>query len=130
MSASFLRPLIRNAESEHVIRNTRNGRILAHDVIAAFDSESRRTGLLRHESFPEGSAMVIAPSNAVHTFFMKFPIDIAFVARDGRVLKARAGVKPWRMAGTLRGYAVVELPSGTLARHDTGAGDILSIELR
>ena len=128
MSASFLRPFIRNAESAHVIRNTRNGRIVAHDIIAAFDSQSRRTGLLRHESFAEGSAMVIAPSNAVHTFFMKFPIDIAFVARDGRILKACAGVRPWRMAGTLRGYAVVELPAGTLARHETRAGDVLSIE--
>jgi uncharacterized membrane protein (UPF0127 family) len=113
-----------------VIRNTRNGRVLADQVIAAFDSKSRRTGLLQHESFPEGSAMVIAPSNAVHTFFMRFPIDIAFVTREGRVVKACSGVRPWRMAATLRAYAVVELPTGTLGQHDTRAGDVLAIEPR
>jgi uncharacterized protein len=128
VSISFLRPLLRNAESPHVIRNTRNGRILAQDLVAAFDSKSRRIGLLRHESFPEGSAMIIAPSNAVHTFFMRFPIDVAFVTRQGRIVKACAGLKPWRLAGALRGYAVVELPVGTLARYDTVVGDILTIE--
>jgi uncharacterized membrane protein (UPF0127 family) len=125
---SFLRPLIRNAQSPHVMRNSRNGRILAHDLVSAFDSRSRRVGLLRHESFSEGAAMLIAPSNAVHTFFMRFPIDVAFVTREGRIVKACQGVKPWRLAGALRAYAVVELPAGTLARCDTVAGDILTIE--
>jgi uncharacterized protein len=72
--------------------------------------------------------MIIAPSNAVHTFFMRFPIDVAFVTRQGRIVKACAGLKPWRLAGALRGYAVVELPVGTLARYDTVVGDILTIE--
>ena len=128
MSTSFLRPLLRSSQSAHVIRNSRNGRVLAHDLISAFDSKSRRVGLLRHESFPDGSAMLIAPSNAVHTFFMRFPIDVAFVTRDGRIVKACAGLKPWRLAGALRAHAVVELPAGTLARQDTLAGDVLTIE--
>jgi uncharacterized protein len=128
VSVSFLRPLLRTSQSALVIRNSRNGRILAHDLISAFDSKSRRIGLLRHESFPEGSAMLIAPSNAVHTFFMHFPIDVVFVTRDGRVVKACPGLKPWRLAGALRAHAVVELPAGTLTRQDTVAGDVLAIE--
>lgn len=130
MSGSFLRPLLRDAGPNHIIRNTRNGRDLAHELLTAFDSKSRRVGLLRHQTLPEGSAMLIAPSNAVHTFFMRFPIDVAFVTRDGRIVKTYASLKPWRMAAAFSAYAVVELPAGTLARNDTAAGDVLSIELR
>ena len=128
MSVSFLRPLIRNSQSAHVLRNSRNGLVLADQLISAFDSKSRRVGLLRHESFPDGSAMLIAPSNAVHTFFMRFPIDVAFVTREGRIVKACPGLKPWRLAGALRAHAVVEMPAGTLARHATVPGDLLTIE--
>jgi len=109
------------------MRNTRNQRLLADSLVPAFDSRSRRTGLLRHDAFPEGSAMLIAPTNAVHTFFMRFPIDIAFVTREGRVLKTFRSLGPWRIAASIRAHAAVELPAGTLARSETVAGDTLVI---
>ena len=65
--------------------------------------------------------MVIAPTSAVHTWFMKFDIDIAFVARDGRVLKARDTVRPWRMTGAFGGFAVIEMKAGSLCRRRHGA---------
>ena len=130
MSASFLRPLIRDGESPHRLRNVRNGCVLAQNLIPAFDSNSRRVGLLRHQAFPDGSAMLIAPSSAVHTFFMRFAIDVAFVTREGRIVKVSRDVRPWRIAAALSAYAVVELPSGTLTRYDTAAGDTLVIEPR
>ena len=71
--------------------------------------------------------MVIAPTNAIHTFFMKFAIDVAFVARDGRVLKVRTNLGPWRMAFSLRAYAAVEMPAGTLTKIDTAPGDRVAI---
>ena len=125
--SSFLRPILRSTSGQFVIRNLRNDRALAQDIVAAFDSKTRKTGLLRHASFPEGSAMLIAPSNAVHTFFMRFPIDIAFVTREGKVVKTCDSVRPWRIAAAFRAYAVIELPAGTLRRGETVAGDILSI---
>lgn len=127
MSASFLRPLLLEPTPRLVIRNLRNQRCVAVNLLAAFDSKSRRTGLLRHDAFPEGSAMLIAPTNAVHTFFMRFPIDIAFVSREGRILKTYDTLPPWRIAAALGAHAVVELPAGTLARCDTVAGDTLAI---
>jgi hypothetical protein len=130
VSASFLHALLGEAPSNLVMRNQRNRRSLAHDLIGAFDSKTRRIGLLRHEVFPEGSAMVIAPTTAVHTFFMRFPIDVAFVTRDGRVVKTYARLAPWRIAAALRAHAVVELPAGTLSRCDTVTGDTLIIEER
>ena len=94
MSRSFLRPLVNEPTTKFVIRNVRNQRLVADALVAAFDSKTRRTGLLQHEAFPDGSAMLIAPTNAVHTFFMRFSIDIAFVTREGRVVKTCASVRP------------------------------------
>ena len=127
MSASFFQPLLRGEAGNQIIRNTRNGSMVAHDLITAFDSESRRVGLLRHQSFPPGAAMLIAPSNAVHTFFMRFPIDIAFIDREGTVVKVCHGVRPWRIAAAMRGYGVIELPAGTLAASGTSTGDRLAV---
>ena len=127
MSSSFFRPLLREPQSKQVIRNTRNGRVLADDLIAAFDSRSRNVGLLKHRSFPQGAAMLIAPTNAVHTFFMRFPIDIAFVNREGTVIKVCHSVRPWRIAAALRAYGVIEFPAGTLAAAETAVGDLLAV---
>lgn len=124
--ATFLAPLLRNP-GDHELRNERTGAVIADRVLTAFDSASRNTGLLRHESLPEGSGLIIAPSNSIHTFFMRFSIDVAFVAKDGRIVKIRAAVPPWRLAGALRAYAVVELPAGRLEKTDTRRGDRLII---
>jgi hypothetical protein len=58
------------AESRASFRlvNERTGGVVADHLIGAFDSKARRTGLLAHESMPAGTAMIIAPTNAIHTF--------------------------------------------------------------
>ena len=96
--------------------------------MTAFDSKSRRTGLLGRDSLAEGSALIIAPSQAIHTFSMRFAIDVAFVSKDGRVLKVRQAVPPRRIAVALRAFAVIELPAGALERSDTKPGDQLQLE--
>lgn len=123
---AFLKPLVDGSRSHRLV-NERNGEVVATELVGAFDSTSRRTGLLKHDSLPDGNALIIAPSNAIHTFFMRFDIDVAFVARDGRILKVRHAMRPWRMAGALRGFAVIELPAGVLARTQTGPGDTLLV---
>ena len=122
---SFLDPLLRPDAAPHVLENTRTGGIVAERLLTAFDSESRRRGLLGRDGLPSGTALIIAPSNAVHTFFMRFPIDVAFVARNGRVIKVRPAVPPWRMTASLRGSIVIEFAAGELARANTIAGDHL-----
>ncbi len=56
---------------------------------------------------------------------MKFAIDVAFVDRDGRILRARQSVRPWRIQAAFRAFAVVELAAGVLERSDTRTGDRL-----
>jgi uncharacterized membrane protein (UPF0127 family) len=126
--ASFLTPLLRTPSGHHHLQNTRTGRIVADQLWTAFDSATRRKGLLGRDSMPEGSALLIAPCSSIHTFFMRFPIDIAFVTRDGCVVSTRTALPAWRIAIALRAYAVVELPAGALARSETVAGDVLSIQ--
>ncbi len=125
--ASFLDPLVGGRTGGRRLVNARTGSLVAHSLHTAFDSSSRRTGLLRHDSLAEGNALIIAPTNAIHTFFMRFPIDVAFVARSGRILKVRRDLPPWRLAAAWRGYAVVELPAGALAKSGTGAGDMVIV---
>ena len=125
---SFLDALVRSGPASLALTNSRNDRIVARALMPAFDSASRRKGLLQRDFLPEGSALIIAPSNAVHTFFMRFAIDIAFVAKDGRVLKLRRDVRPWRIAAAWRAFAVVELPVGALERAGVQRGDTLRIE--
>jgi uncharacterized membrane protein (UPF0127 family) len=127
MKDGFVTPLLRRPTAAHVIRNERNGIVLADRVLPAFDSKTRRAGLLQFESLPIGHAMVIAPTSAVHTWFMRFPIDLAFVNRRGQVVKTYGSLKPWRMAAALRAFAVIELPAGSLVRCDTVSGDTLVV---
>jgi hypothetical protein len=72
--------------------------------------------------------MVIAPSNSVHMFFMRFPLDIVFVAKDGTVVKACANVRPWRVALAWRAFAVVEGPVGMIERTGTRKGDRIAVQ--
>jgi uncharacterized protein len=129
---SFLQPLLRQGVSGHQLTNARTGKIIADRLMGAFDSASRRKGLLKQDSLPEGSALIIAPTNAIHTFFMKFPIDVAFVSRRGVVVKVRIAMTAWRVAAALRAFCVIELPAGSLLKSDTRVGDqcLISPQLR
>lgn len=126
--AHFLNDLLDDPGARWVVKNARNGAVVVDSLETAFDSSSRRRGLLGRNELARGAGLVIAPSNAVHTFFMRFPIDIVFVARDGRVVKVRQHVGRWRFAAALGAFAVIELPAGSL---DTTAaiapGDSLMI---
>ena len=107
--------------------NERTGLAVASTLEGAFDSASRKRGLLGRDSLPPEHALIIAPTNMVHTFFMRFPIDILVVRRDGHVVKARRNVKARRLVGALRGFAVIEMAANELARSGTVAGDRLLV---
>jgi uncharacterized membrane protein (UPF0127 family) len=107
--------------------NERTGHPVATTIEGAFDSASRKRGLLGRESLPPGEALIIAPSNMVHTFFMRFPIDILIATREGRVVKARQNVPARRIVGALRGFAVIEMAANELQRSGTVRGDRLVV---
>ena len=76
-----------------------------------------------------GTAMWIAPCSGIHTFFMRFAIDVVFVDHRLRIVRVRPGLRPWRLVPlVLGGHSVIELPAGTLAGLRLEGGEALAVE--
>jgi uncharacterized membrane protein (UPF0127 family) len=110
-----------------VVNLTRNTQ-LGHRVQLAGDGHNRRKGLLGREALSAGEGLWILPCEAVHTFCMRFPIDLIYLDRKHRVVKTKADVRPWRLSGCLRAHSVLELPAGTITASQTMPGDVLTLE--
>jgi uncharacterized membrane protein (UPF0127 family) len=108
--------------------SNQKGRVLADRADIADTSAKRRTGLLKHERLAPGEGLWIAPTEGIHTFGMKFPIDVLFLSRKRKVLKVRANMVRGRIALSLRAHSVLELPAGTAQETGTVAGDQLEFE--
>jgi uncharacterized membrane protein (UPF0127 family) len=119
--------MLKEPGTRWALRNGRSGHALATRLEGAFDSRTRNRGLLGRSTLPTDEALILAPCNSVHTFFMQFTIDVAFVRRDGHVIKIRRALRPWRLSAAWRAFAVVELPTGVLDRTDTQVDDILQL---
>lgn len=90
---------------------------------------ARGWGLLGHATLPEGDGLVIDPAGSIHTFFMRFPIDVLHVARDNTVCRILHSMQPYRLGPVVwRSRYVVELPAGTARRTGTQVGDLLALE--
>jgi uncharacterized membrane protein (UPF0127 family) len=107
------------------ISNLTRGTVLAERVETANRGATRRKGLLGRDGLPSGEGLWIVPCESVHTFFMRFPIDLVYVDRKLRVRKVRSGVPPWRLSACLSAHSVVELTAGTVHATQTQAGDAL-----
>lgn len=129
-SATFIGPLVNSPDRGYALVNERTGKIVADCLEPAFDSRTRRRGLLGRDRFEDGHALIIAPSNSIHMWFMRFPIDVAFTDRNGTIVKACNTLRPWRIAAALRGFAAIEFPAGTLMRTGTRTGDRLVLSSR
>jgi uncharacterized membrane protein (UPF0127 family) len=103
----------------------RTGAMLVPDVEIARDSASRRRGLLGRDSIGADQALVIAPCQGVHTFGMRFAIDIIAADRHGRVIKLRSRVSPRRVVLAWSAFAIVELAAGALDCSGLLKGDYL-----
>jgi uncharacterized membrane protein (UPF0127 family) len=123
----FLQPLLRAVAPPPGLIHTGTGAVIANRVEAAFDSDSRRRGLLGRNEWEAGRALVIAPCAAVHTWGMRFPIDVLFVDRQGRVRKVVEALPARRMTASLGAFAAIELPAGTAASCGVRRGDWVAI---
>jgi uncharacterized protein len=111
------------------IVNVDRGTVLAEWAEIARSFWTRGIGLMGRRGLPEGGGLVIDPCGSIQTWFMTFPIDVAFVARDGRVVRLAHAVPPWRLGPIARGArSVIELPAGTLERTGTVVDDRLILE--
>ena len=88
---------------------------------------TRLKGLLGHSRLGSGEGLLIRPTSAIHTCFMRFPIDAVFLDRNFVVLRAVSDMRAWRFAACRRSRAVLELAAGEIRRRDIQPGDRLSL---
>ena len=111
--------------ARYKIRNRTRNSMLATEADVADTSRKRRVGLLKHDHLPPGQGLWIAPCEGIHTFGMKFPIDVLFLDGKKKVLKLRPHMGPRKISLCLWASSVLELPPGTIASTETVAGDEL-----
>ena len=112
-----------------VAKNTTMNTVVATRVAVAATHAERAVGLLSKSGLEEGEALWIVPSRGVHTWGMKFPIDIVALDESGTVIDCVSALKPWRIRLPRRGTAgVLELAAGTLSHSRTALGHRILFE--
>jgi Uncharacterized conserved protein len=89
---------------------------------------SRFWGLMGRRRLPNDEGLLIDPCNSVHTFFMRFPIDVLFLDQDDRVLKITTELKPFRVAVGRGARRVLEITAGRAAGVGVRVGDKLTFK--
>lgn len=113
-----------------IARNTSVNRVIADHVGVAVTRTARAVGLLSRSKLDPGEALWIVPSRGVHTWGMRFAIDVLALDEAGTVIDCVKNLRPWRLRLPKRGTAgVLELPAGTLAASGTSVGHRVLFEL-
>ena len=110
------------------VRNLTKNTILADRADIADTSETRQRGLLKHTGLAEGGGLWIVPCEGVHSFFMKFAIDVVFINKKRVVTKVRPNMVKSRIALSIRAHSTIELPVGVIQKSQTAVGDQLELE--
>lgn len=111
------------------VHNVTRGTTVATDVRVARSMLARGRGLMFEPGLAPGAGMLIEPCGSIHMFFMRFALDVLYVDRDDRVVRAQRAIKPWRIGPlhTRGARYVIELPVGTIDVSHSEVGDQLRI---
>ncbi|MDR3411184.1 MAG: DUF192 domain-containing protein [Formivibrio sp.] len=107
------------------VTNRVRGTVLATRLEVADSAPKRSKGLLGRDDLAPGEGLWIVPCESVHTYFMRFPIDLVYLDRKNKIKKVRSAVGPWRMSACLSAHSVLELPAGTIRETQSQPGDLL-----
>lgn len=105
---------------------TRAGDVVCGRCDVADGMFTRMRGLLGRRELLRGHGLLIEPTWSVHTWFMRFPIDVVFLDRDLTVVAIRSHLAPWRAAARLRARSALELAAGECERLRLEVGDRLA----
>lgn len=107
--------------------NVSRNKIIASRVEKADDFVSRGVGLLGRAGLPEGEALWLVPGKSIHTFFMRFAIDVLFLDKTLEVKHVIENMGPWRVSPWVsEAESVLELPAGAL-KGSVAVGDRLEM---
>jgi uncharacterized protein len=107
------------------VSNLTRQTVIAQNIEVADRASTRRKGLLGRNNLSAGEGLWIIPCESVHTFFMRFSIDLVYLDRALKVTKIRSNVPPWRLSACLSAHSVIELAPGTIQTTQTREGDQL-----
>ncbi len=111
------------------IINLTRQRVLADQALVAEGFFLRLVGLLNRKKLNPGEGLILKPCNSIHTFLMRFTIDVLFVDKANSVLKIVPLLKPFHLTYIYPNSAfVIELPAGVIKATSTQQGDIVSLE--
>ena len=102
-----------------------DGAVMCQSCRPAATFFSRLRGLLGRRGLGEGEGLLIRPTSSIHTFFMSFALDVAFLDGDGCVVKLVPGLRPWRTAFARGARSALELAAGEIERRGLRVGDVL-----
>jgi uncharacterized membrane protein (UPF0127 family) len=106
-----------------IAKNLDTGAVVADRIAVADTHATRAVGLLSREGLEPGEGLWIVPSRGVHTFWMRFAIDVIALDDRGVIIDRVVHLKPWRIRLPRRGTAgVLELRAGTLEETGTRVG--------
>jgi uncharacterized membrane protein (UPF0127 family) len=111
------------------VSNLTRNTVLATCMDVADSAAKRNKGLLGRKCLVPGEGLWIRPCEAVHTFWMLFPIDLVYLDRKNQIRKLVSAVPPWRLSACLLAHSVIELPSGTIRETRTQLGDTLEFSV-
>lgn len=111
-----------------ICRNLTKGNVVASRLVVASTMKTRRRGLLGRHTFHPDEGILLTPCRSIHTFAMKFAIDVVFLDKQMRVVDVRRNVKPGRpMLLNRKAYSTLELPAGIAAARNIEVGDVLRV---
>ena len=123
-------PAATDAPVKVLARNTETEMMLASDVALARSRLARARGLLGYSSLAPGEGLWIAPCRGVHTWGMRFPIDLVALDVSGTVVDVVSDLRPWRIRLPRPGtVGVLELPHGTAEASSTQIGHHIQFEV-
>jgi hypothetical protein len=104
-----------------------DGTVVCERCSLADSPVTRLRGLLGRDGLEQGEGLLLRPASSIHTFFMRFPIDVVFLDRALVVLGIEDGIAPWRAASKRGAKSVLELPAGESSRRGLAVGDQLTL---
>lgn len=111
------------------IYNSSKNNLIADDVKLANSFLLRTLGLIPKDSISLNEGLIIKPCCSIHTFFMKFNIDVLFVNQQNQIIALYEKVKPYRVLPIHpTSFYVIELASGIISAQNIKKGDLLILE--
>ena len=111
------------------IFNVAKGAVIAQQAKLTVSFGQRMKGLLGQDSLVANEALILKPCSSIHTFFMRFAIDVLFLDKNMRIVRLIQNMPPNRLSPIVwASKMAIELPAGKISQTNTQIGDRIEIK--